>query len=61
MIGRFGREKQYCDTLALTLAEARAPFIREYSVPKTGNRLNFLINDTMVLEAKAVPFLSKPD
>lgn len=61
MIGRFCREKQYCDALALTLAEASVPFIREYSVPKTGDRLDFLINDTIILEAKAVPFLSKPD
>jgi len=61
IIGRFCREKQYCDFMESKLKEIKMPYQREHIVGKTGNRVDFLIDDKIVLEVKAKPLLVKED
>jgi len=60
-LGRFAREKQYCDALEQALSDAGISFVREYAVPWSGNRVDFLIEGLVVLEAKAKDVLTKED
>lgn len=60
-IGRFSREKQYCDLLEDKLKELEVPYKREYAVGKTGNRVDFLIDEKIVLEAKTRRLFLKDD
>ncbi|MBI2603974.1 MAG: GxxExxY protein [Candidatus Harrisonbacteria bacterium] len=60
-LGRFAREKQYCDIIARLLDESGIAFQREYTVPNTGNRVDFLVENKIVLEAKAKNFMLKDD
>ncbi|MBI2640785.1 MAG: GxxExxY protein [Candidatus Sungbacteria bacterium] len=60
-IGRFSREKQYCDLLEDKLKELEVPYKREYVVGKTGNRVDFLIDEKIVLEAKTRRLFLKDD
>ncbi|MBM3257048.1 MAG: GxxExxY protein [Candidatus Liptonbacteria bacterium] len=60
-LGRFGREKQYCDFLEAKFKEIGLPYKREYSIGETGNIVDFLIDDKIVLEAKSKRLLNKED
>jgi len=60
-LGRFAREKQYCDFVEAKLKELDIFYKREYTIGKTGNRVDFLIDDIIVLEIKAKPFILKED
>lgn len=60
-IGRFAREKQYCDAIEIRLKELNIPFLREYPIGKSGNRVDFLIDDKIVLEAKTKDVITKED
>ena len=60
-IGRFGREKQYCDFIDTKLKELKIPFIRECVDTLTNNRFDFLIDGKIVLETKAKRFLTRED
>ena len=60
-IGRFGKEKQYCDLYEEKLKENNIAYKREVIVGDTGNRLDFLVEEKIVLEMKAKPFVIKED
>jgi len=60
-LGRFSREKQYCDALELRFSELKIPFQRELSIKSTGNILDFLIDNKIILEIKAKNFVLKED
>jgi len=60
-IGRYGREKQYADYLAKKLHEECVSFKREYTISGTGNRLDFIIEDKIILELKAKPVMIEMD
>lgn len=67
-LGRFRNEKQYCDAIEVALKEAGIYYEREKVLPPSfegeaggRNRVDFLIEDKMVLEIKAKPFLTKND
>lgn len=60
-LGRFAREKQYSDLLEDKFRTSAIQCKREYTVANTGNRLDFLINDRIILEVKAKPFLLKDE
>src|SRR3989338_10408412 len=61
IIGRFGRESQYCDLAAKLFTEEKILFEREYVVADTGNRLDFFIEGIIIFEAKAKPVLTLED
>lgn len=60
-LGRFAREKQYGDLYEQKLKENKINFYREYVVAGTRNRVDFLVEDVILLEFKAVPFLKHED
>lgn len=60
-IGRFGREKQYCDLYEKYLMEESVPYKRELIIGDSGNILDFLAYNYIPLEMKAKPFLLKED
>jgi hypothetical protein len=41
-LGRFAKEKQYCDVFEKYLRENSIPYQRELSIGDSGNRLDFL-------------------
>ncbi|MBI2967573.1 MAG: GxxExxY protein [Bacteroidetes bacterium] len=60
-LGRFAREKQYCDFIEKILIELKIPYIREFVFNDSGNRVDFLIDDKIILEVKTVRILTKED
>lgn len=60
-LGRFAREKQYCDLLEAKLKELKINYQREYVIKNTGNRIDFLIDNKIILEVKAKRLFSKND
>ena len=60
-LGRFARERQYGNLVAEKLTEANISYGREKEIMKTGNRVDFLIEDKIVLEIKAKPLVLKED
>jgi GxxExxY protein len=66
-IGRFGRERQYCDLLEEFFKELSIPYLREFEIknfvsdsPK-GNRVDFLVYNKIIIEVKAKNFVTKED
>lgn len=60
-LGRFAKEKQYCERLEAKFVDLSIPFVREFTVKGTGNRVDFIVEDKILLEIKAQPFVSKTD
>ena len=61
ILGRYCREKQYCDLLEKKFNESDIANIREYIVKGKGNRVDFLIEEKIILEVKAKRFILKDD
>lgn len=60
-LGRFAKEKQYCDSLEEKLKENKIKHTREFTIKGTGNRIDFIIDDCILLEIKARPYVTKED
>ena len=66
-LGRFCRERQYADAIEQLLKEKELLFQREYPIPlgtdigPTSNRVDFWVNNEVILELKAKPLISKDD
>lgn len=60
-LGRYCREKQYANLLEKLLNEKGLAYKREYSVALSGNRVDFLIEDRIILEIKAKSIILKTD
>ncbi len=66
-LGRFCRERQYADSLEELLQTANIKYKREYEVkdlvPQSpaGNKVDFLIENKIILELKAKNFIKKED
>lgn len=60
-LGRFAKEKQFCDRLEVKLKENGIAYHREFTVSGTGNRADFIIEDLILLEIKTKPFINKED
>jgi len=60
-LGRYAREKQYGDLLEEKLKEIKIPYKRESKIVKTGNTIDFLIDNKIILELKAKSFILKED
>ena len=58
-LGRFAREKQYGDLIELRLKEKNIAYKRELRVGNSGNILDFIIEDKIILELKTKPFVTK--
>ncbi len=60
-LGRFAKEKQYGDCLERLLELEKIMYQRELSIGDQGNRLDFFIEDKIILELKAKRFLVRQD
>lgn len=60
-LGRYAREKQYGDSLEEKFKEIKIPYKREFKIGKTGNIIDFFIDDKIILELKIKPLISKED
>ena len=66
-LGRFCSERQYADGLERKLIEVGLVYRREYElsnlpdVERKGNRVDFIIANTIILDVKAKKFVTKED
>lgn len=67
-LGRYKNEKQYCDAIERLLKDAGINYEREKIPPvsfngeRSGrNKVDFLIEEKIILEVKAKPFVTKQD
>ncbi len=50
---QYAREKQYGDLIETRLKELKIPYKREVSISNTGNILDFIVDEKIVLELKS--------
>ncbi len=60
-LGPYAREKQIGDVIERLLKENKVPYLRECPIGNSGNTLDFLIDNKIVLELKSVRVLSRND
>lgn len=60
-LGKYCREKQYCDELEKRLFEIKIPFQREFFAKESGNKIDFLIDNKIIMEIKSKRILLKDD
>ena len=60
-LGRYARKKQYADFIEKKLKEINIPYKREYNIKGTGNTIDFLIDNKIILELKAKRFIIRED
>ena len=58
-LGPYAREKQYADLFEKKLKLRNFPYKRELIVGDSGNVLDFIFDDKIVIELKAVAYLTK--
>lgn len=68
VLGRYKNEQQYCDAIEEELKKNKISYEREKILPesfdgelKGRNKVDFLIEDKIILEIKAKPFVTKED
>ena len=61
ILGRYCREKQYGELLEKKLKELKINYERELRISDSGNIIDFIIENKIVLELKAKPFILKDD
>lgn len=60
-LGRYCREKQYCDELEKLLNKDKICYRREFRQLDSGNIFDFLIENKLVLEIKAKRIIGRED
>lgn len=60
-LGRFAREKQYADLLENKFKNNNIIYKRELIIGDTGNIVDFLVEERILLELKSKPFVTKED
>ena len=60
-LGRYSREIQYANEIEKRLGDLKISYKRELTIPETGNRVDFLIDDKIILEIKSKRILGKED
>ncbi len=58
-LGPYAREKQYSDLIENKLKETNIIYKREFSIGDSGNILDFMIDDKIVLEVKSTRAITK--
>ena len=60
-LGQFAREKQYGDLIEKKLKENNIFYKRELRIGESGNTVDFLIENNVLVELKSKPFLLNVD
>lgn len=60
-LGCYCREKQYGDRVAEKLDQLKIPYVREYKIGSSGDTVDFLVNEQIILELKAKRLITKAD
>jgi GxxExxY protein len=66
-LGRFAKEKQYCNELEKVFIENNVDYKREYTFSKDcdemqkGDRVDFMVYCKIIIEVKAKPLITKDD
>lgn len=60
-IGRYGREKQYCDKLEEKFIGEHVPHHREFVIGDSGNIADFEVDGKILIEVKAKEILGKEE
>ena len=66
-LGRYCRERQYGDAIQIRLEEKKLNYIREHPVPLetdiggVSNRVDFLVNNLIIVELKAKRLITRED
>jgi len=58
-LGQFAREKQYGNLFEEKLKELEISFKREISISDSGNIIDFIVDDKIVIELKSVRVLTR--
>lgn len=58
-LGQYSREKQYGDFLEKKLKELGLPYEREISISDSGNILDFVVDNKIIIELKATRIILK--
>lgn len=58
-LGQYAREKQYGDMIEQKFKEIGLPYKRELSINDTGNILDFVVDNKIILELKATRLILK--
>jgi GxxExxY protein len=60
-LGRFAKEKQYCDKAEEKFIINQWPYVREPIIGDVGDRPDFIVWDLIVVEFKAKPYSQQSD
>ena len=60
-LGRYSKEKQYSNYLEKRFKEEGLKYSREFSIGDTGNIIDFVIDNKILLEIKAKRLITKAD
>jgi GxxExxY protein len=66
-IGRFAREKQYSNELELLFKQESVNYNKEYEIRNIkatsakGNKVDFIVENKIIIDLKAKPFITKED
>ncbi len=60
-LGKYAREKQYAEEIERRLKEIKIPYKREFVIGDSGNVVDFLVGDKIVLELKAKRIITRED
>lgn len=60
-IGRYAREKQYADKIEKQLKEIKISYKREFILGDTGNIVDFLIDNKIIIEIKTKRIITRED
>jgi len=58
-LGQYAREKQYGDLIEKKFDEIKINYKREFAILNTGNILDFIVEDKIILELKNTRILTK--
>ena len=60
-LGRYSKERQYADALEAKLRGLRVPFAHEHEIKQSRDRVDFIIDNKIIIELKARRVITRED